>query len=181
MLDARCWINARCRESIQYPESGIQHPEYETRIHRQFFSDRGGNLSPRVEVTPAPGDFMAEARAVSPKNVARCHPQNWRDDGMNRRTLIPTGLCHPAQGCEERATLGSQATSLSTLKELRRCFEVLRHSSRPRLGKSAATLSGLTRFSSSSPRVARASQPWAEGCDPFGIAVTERGAAPFTP
>jgi len=51
---------------------------------------------------------------------------------------ILKGLCPPAQGCEERATLGNRARALPTLKGLQRCLAVLEG------GKSgAATLSGL--------------------------------------
>src|SRR5208282_3695074 len=41
---------------------------------------------------------------------------------------------------------------------------------RERTGRGGdATLSGLMALSMIEPRVARASQPWAEGCNPFGI------------
>ena len=44
-----------------------------------------------------------------------------------------------------------------------------------RRGERAATLSGLMGLLLGSPRVARSSQPWAEGCNPFGI---ERNGPP---
>src|SRR5437899_12109775 len=40
------------------------------------------------------------------------------EDNVRKRG-IPTGFCNKAQGCEERATLGSRARSMTTLKGLR--------------------------------------------------------------
>jgi hypothetical protein len=41
-----------------------------------------------------------------------------------------------------------------------------------------ATLSGLMALSMGEPRVARASQPWAEGCNPFGIVRNVQALVP---
>ena len=71
---------------------------------------------------------------------------------------IPKGFRNQAQGCEERATLG---------KSSGRNFNPNGVASVDR--SQAATPSGLTDHSKPLPRVARASQPWAGGRNPFGI------------
>jgi hypothetical protein len=70
---------------------------------------------------------------------------------------IPTGLRPPAQGCEARATLGEDVETRTTLKGLR-----------PDRSKISATPLGLVMFERI-PKVARSSQPWAGGHNPFGI------------
>ena len=70
---------------------------------------------------------------------------------------IPTGFCHKAQGCEERATLGEDVDTRTTLNGLW-----------PDRSKIGATPLGLVMFERI-PRVARSSQPWAGGRNPFGI------------
>ena len=68
---------------------------------------------------------------------------------------------HPlAQGCDEEATLGYKQNMFSTLKGLEREISGV---------PSAATLSGLNFICVAPPRVARASQPWAECWNPIGI------------
>src|SRR5260370_42423793 len=77
---------------------------------------------------------------------------------------IPKGLCPPAQGCEERATLGKSA------KEPDNPERVAALSCCGSIGKcGATTLSGLNPRRHCSPRVARSSQLWALGRNPFGI------------
>src|SRR5690242_19841019 len=76
---------------------------------------------------------------------------------------IPKGLSPPAQGCEERATLGVECRGRSNPER------VAAPAFRPSERKAATTLSGLTRNSGPFPRVARPSQPWALGRNPFGI------------
>ena len=71
---------------------------------------------------------------------------------------IPTGLCHPAQGCEARATLGHPSNSLSYPNGVASLF--CRNVLQPLQGCES---------SGSKPRIARASQPWAKGWNPFGI------------
>src|SRR5437867_11011083 len=78
---------------------------------------------------------------------------------------IPTGWNRSAQGCEERATLGTGPGDSPTLKGLHRWAAF--RASYPM--SPAATLSGLTGPKQCQPRVARSSQPWADGCNPFGI------------
>jgi hypothetical protein len=73
---------------------------------------------------------------------------------------IPTGLHHSAQGCRVReATLGNRPKKSSTLKGLHPSL----HSGlmQPRWGW--GNILGIF------PRVARASQPWADGCYPVGV------------
>jgi hypothetical protein len=70
----------------------------------------------------------------------------------------PTGFYRSAQGCEARATLGLITNVVSTLKALQQLQE--RRFNPFRVGQN---------FLMTTPRVARASQPWAEGCNPFGI------------
>src|SRR5580765_805505 len=82
----------------------------------------------------------------------------------SRSRRIPKGFCHKAQGCEERATLGKHPVTESTLKGLWR-GPVLRK----RQANQDTTLSGLNFVRHREPRVARASQPWAGGHNPFGI------------
>src|SRR5580765_8200163 len=74
---------------------------------------------------------------------------------------IPTGLRHPAQGCEERATLGQTSQMISYPNGV---VSVLRRNV-------PQPLQGCN-YSGHTPRVARASQPWAEGWNPFGILRT---------
>src|SRR3989442_9513553 len=83
---------------------------------------------------------------------------------------IPTGWNRSAQGCEERATLGTGPGDSPTLKGLHRWAAF--RASYPI--SPAATLSGLTGPKQCPPRVARSSQPWANGCNPFGIESSVR-------
>ena len=71
--------------------------------------------------------------------------------------LIPTGLWRKAQGCEERATLGQPAKMV---------FNGVVSSGG---GRWATTPLGLFRVACGVPKVARSSQPWAGGHNPFGI------------
>src|SRR5438270_1734632 len=80
-----------------------------------------------------------------------------------KRSILK-GLCPPAQGCEERATLGNRARALPTLKGLRHCSVVI--------GRPDIWVHNPFRVEfvpSSPPRVARSSQPWALRRNPFGI------------
>src|SRR5260370_1047565 len=79
---------------------------------------------------------------------------------------IPKELCRPAQGCEERATLGKGP------REGDNPERVVVPPCRARMGtRAATTLSGLNAPRLCTPRVARPSQPWALGRNPFGILV----------
>src|SRR5260221_7252392 len=75
---------------------------------------------------------------------------------QSRRDLSP-----PAQGCEERATLGVERGCSSNPERV--------VASRRSGWNPGTTLSGLARASRPFPRVARSSQPWALGRNPFGI------------
>ena len=70
---------------------------------------------------------------------------------------IPTGLCHSAQGWSEATTLGRGNISKTTLKGLWQKSIVSYNPSR------------VERPFVDAPKVARSSQPWAEGWNPFGI------------
>src|SRR5947208_11456300 len=82
------------------------------------------------------------------------------------RERIPKGFRPKAQGCEERATLGARLGHVFNPER------VVASGFPPfnAIAAQAATLSGLNMFSRGlSPRVARSSQPWAGGHNPFGI------------
>src|SRR6266478_4009779 len=80
-------------------------------------------------------------------------PNRWRH-------RIPKGFRNKAQGCEERATLGSRVRSMTTLKGLRPATTAVPRGHNPfRVVKHRSRL----------PRVARPSQPWALLRNPFGI------------
>ena len=88
-----------------------------------------------------------------------------------RRAPIPTGLRPKAQGCEERATLG----------------DVFDNSPQPQRGCVIPSRAhrhnpvGVDDFSGRFPRVARASQPWADGRSPVGANQTVRSRATPSP
>jgi len=98
------------------------------------------------------------------------------------RNSIPKGLRLKAQGCdssrrsqakaEERATLGKSIDDLSTPKGLRP-IDVNIH-----LRDGVSTPLGLGIFEQRCPRVARSSQPWAGGHNPFGIEDPSRERLP---
>ena len=77
---------------------------------------------------------------------------------MKLRLPIPTGLHHPAQGCRVgEATLGQRPHIFP--QPQRGCITPRAHGCNPvRVGFHFP----------GSPRVARTSQPWAEGCSPVG-------------
>src|SRR5712691_7063732 len=81
-------------------------------------------------------------------------------DGDTRRRRIPKGFRNKAQGCEERATLGSCVRSMTTLKGLRPKATAAQRGHNP---------VGVVKQRSPLPRVARPSQPWALLRNPFGI------------
>ena len=76
---------------------------------------------------------------------------------------IPKGLSPSAQGCEERTTLGVKSGRRANPERV--AASPFRRSGWNR----ATTLSTLARGSGLFPRVARSSQPWALGRNPFGI------------
>src|SRR5687767_10086687 len=74
--------------------------------------------------------------------------------------LIPTGFRNKAQGCEERATLGNRSKGQNPN----------RVSASKTMCAACRNPVGVVGLGSSYlPRVARSSQPWASGCNPFGI------------
>jgi hypothetical protein len=75
---------------------------------------------------------------------------------------IPTGFHHPAQGCEERATLGHRHQKTPTLKGLYPSPAPVPTAE----GSNPFRLDDLWRRT---PRVARFSQPWSKGWNPFGV------------
>src|SRR5204863_9368895 len=82
------------------------------------------------------------------------------------RERIPKGFRPKAQGCEERATLGARLGHVFNPER------VVASGFPPfdAIAAEATTLSGLNMFSRGlSPRVARSSQPWAGGHNPFVI------------
>src|SRR6266446_5164734 len=83
-------------------------------------------------------------------------------DGCMRQFFrrIPKGFCNKAQGCEERATLGSRARSVTTLNGLRPTAAGIQHGHNP---------VGVVKHRPPCPRVARPSQPWALLRNPVGI------------
>src|SRR6266849_4151512 len=123
--------------------------------------------SQEARVLPWKGGADVSGLDFIGKSQKECAAQDRTLDGsleLNMRGGIPKGFRPKAQGCEERATLGVQ---------WRRGFnpEGVVAPSFP-LGTqqgSATTLSGLIRTLGPPPRVARFSQPWAGGHNPFGI------------
>src|SRR6266853_243769 len=73
---------------------------------------------------------------------------------------IPKGFRNKAQGCEERATLGSCVGLMTTLKGLRPMATAAQRGHNP---------VGVVKHRPPLPRVARPSQPWALLRNPFGI------------
>src|SRR6266852_5950678 len=138
--------------------------------------------SQEARVLPWKGGADVSGLDFIGKSQKECAAQDRTLDGsleLNMRGGIPKGFRPKAQGCEERATLGVQ---------WRRGFNPGRVADPPfrfetKQG-SAATLSGLSHSLRPSPRVARSSQPWARGHNPFGIEdackvqTQEAGATP---
>jgi len=88
------------------------------------------------------------------------------------RNSIPKGLRNKAQGCEERATLDERIDELPTPTGLRPT------DGDRRAKDSDSTPLGLGIFEQRCPRVARSSQPWAGGHNPFGIEDPSRERLP---
>ena len=85
----------------------------------------------------------------------------------SRPAGILKGFGRSAQGCESASYPGlAQMDLSSTLKGLQHVPNFRRP---PRGGCGAATPSGLGKLCARAPRVARASQPWAECSNPFRI------------
>ena len=110
---------------------------------------------------------QAEMKRATAGNNARyesvagfCHSSSAPLDSK-KRARIPKGFQPKAQGCEERATLGGGREPRSNPERVA--------ASRRSEWNTATTLSGLPRASGPFPRVARSSQPWAGGLNPFGI------------
>src|SRR2546427_791238 len=79
-----------------------------------------------------------------------------------RGERIPKGFRPKAQGCEERATLGLGCRGYSTRNGLRQPFGLVAIKTTPQSFQGWHFWAWL-------PRVARPSQPWAGGLNPFGI------------
>jgi len=98
-------------------------------------------------------------------------PSNARTSG----SAIPTGLCRPAQGCEERAVREANHRGCCSVFP----WVAVRKVSNPNgvasgFHRLAATPLGLFSRLPRCPRVARSSQPWALGRNPLGIQVSQR-------
>ncbi len=88
-------------------------------------------------------------------------------DGLHPTT--PRALRHPAQGCEERATLGDGIFGF--LQPQRGCVMGGRWAD----GRNPV---GVVSVSGALPKVApRTAQPWAGGRNPVGILQDENGGA----
>ena len=90
---------------------------------------------------------------------------------MNTPFPIPTGLRPKAQGCEARATLGERGLDFP---QPQRGCGIPRRANRH-------NPVGVDDISGRFPRVARASQPWAECCYPVGVNRTARPRIAFPP
>src|SRR5438105_705063 len=97
-------------------------------------------------------------RGINERSKMSAGPTAGASSCTLRASSIPKGLCPPAQGCEERATLGNGPQEGPTLKGLRRCSGAFK--ARNVLD---ATVSGLNPRCDCTPRLARSSQPWALG------------------
>src|SRR6266446_3422437 len=89
------------------------------------------------------------------------------DLAFPNRSRIPKGFCNKAQGCEERATLGSCVRSMTTLKGLRPTATAAQRGHNP---------VGVVKHRLLVPRIARSSQPWALLRNPFGILSIRQAA-----
>src|SRR5438034_6709680 len=94
-------------------------------------------------------------KTTSPKHPRREFLQ--RSANHSTEVSIPTGLYRPAQGCEERATLGVRSERIPTPPGLQQT------------DGNGCNPVGVGEFFPPGPRVARSSQPWAEGWNPVGI------------
>src|SRR2546422_214988 len=103
---------------------------------------------------------MNAARTPFKKSEAADGDARDLDEGSRERDRIPKGFRHKAQGCEERATLGSCVRSMTTLKGLRPTATAVQRGRNP---------VGVVKHRPPLPRVARSSQPWALLRNPFGI------------
>ena len=97
--------------------------------------------------------------------TAPASPAPYTHLSKSGRARIPKGFRPKAQGCEERATLGNSAESRANTERVVTLFHPERREAE------VATLSGLALRPRSAPRVARSSQPWAGGLNPFGIGM----------
>jgi len=86
---------------------------------------------------------------------------------MNASSPIPTGLHPSAQGCEARATLGKASHDLPQPQRGCSLF----------LGSGGCNPVGVVEYYGRYPRVARASQPWAESRSPVGANSQPGGLA----
>src|SRR5712664_1868161 len=114
---------------------------------------------------------MILSNRLNVKPLKRGTVEMWdhRRKSFNRSTVesldrsfwrIPKGFRNKAQGCEERATLGSGVQSMTTLKGLRPTAAEVQRGHNP---------VGVVKHQRPLPRVARPSQPWALLRNPFGI------------
>src|SRR6266853_6329062 len=120
--------------------------------------------------------FLAKSMSRCCLDALRCHPAGKRRQALllarifriGTQARIPKGFRPKAQGCEERATLGNSPAPRANPE---RIVALLHPEHRE---AEAATLSGLDLRPRSTPRVARSSQPWAGGLNPFGIEMRVR-------
>ena len=126
----------------------------------------GARMPNRVRVFQSQRDSRT-ARRRGANRVSDSGADNPKGDAPARvggsRGSIPKGLCPPAQGCEERATLGHRETHFPTATRLRQSRV------RWRAGDVGHNPVGVVIFCGRFPRVARAPQPWAMGRNPVGI------------
>jgi len=99
---------------------------------------------------------------MTSRNRESRHEQSQSPRDNARRRSIPKGLRPPAQGCEERATLGHRSTNHQPQRGCGNSVFVWRSCDVGRNPVGVVVVFG--RF----PRVARASQPWALRHSPVG-------------
>src|SRR5437879_7785631 len=87
------------------------------------------------------------------------------------RAVIPKGFCNKAQGCEQRATLGNLGQRAPQPR--RGCADplvgVIPYAEIVAWPVKWHNSFGVERHTRPVPRVARSSQPWAGGHNPFGL------------
>src|SRR6266853_868893 len=114
--------------------------------------------------------FLAKSMSRCCLDALRCHPAGKRRQALllarifriGAQARIPKGFRPKAQGCEERATLGNSSEPRAN-PERAVSFRAPKSEDRNpfRVGSTAVF----------TPRVARSSQPWAGGLNPFGIGM----------
>ena len=151
------------------PESGLQNPGWLWRNPLALLQNPQPVQPPPEPVLPSPVSLLQNPPALwqSRNTLYYSHLRlDWRlltsrserRAGLRPACPIPKGLSRPAQGCEERATLGNPKRSIPNPIGVVAKIAVAGYNP-VGVGTSARCV----------PRVARSSQPWAWSRNPLGI------------